>query len=171
MPSILEQLKAGANNFKLVNYPGTDQKIAIKILSQREMQESLFAAERLFKNEKIEINMLTAPAYQAEQATQILYRALRNPEKLDEALAPNITAFRQLLVKNEKDILVEEYEAFEKECDPKPNNMTEEEFDKLFQDLKKNAETTLSNIIDIHTLKKLMLSMVKDLQLSQTDKS
>jgi len=65
--------------------------------------------------------------------------------------------------------LVAEYLGFEGECSPSPENLSAEEFDKVFTALKKNATETLGNITSTSTLKKLVRTMVDQLQISQSD--
>ena len=159
MSNLLEILKAGSKNIKLVDYPGSTTKVALKILSQQDQQAATFATERHFKSEKIEVNLVTADEYEQEKATQILYRAIRDPQNLDEPIASTVTEFRKMLDRNEKKILIDDYLAFEAECNPSPENLSSEEFDKIFTDVKKNCVATVSNISSIHTLRKLLIIM------------
>jgi hypothetical protein len=157
MSNFLQKLKLGTNNVKMIDWPGTDTKVTLRILSQQQLQEALFDSERLFKVSKIETNLMTAQAYQEEESTQILYRSLRDPINLDEPIAPNITEFRKALTVNEKKILIDEYRSFDAECNPSPDNLSEEDFDRLVADLKKKPEETVSNILSLSIAKRLLL--------------
>ena len=110
-----EKFKAGKRNTKTIKFPGTDQDIIITVLSEAELQDAALATEKLFKFSGIEINPRTLDIYESEKTTQILYRALRDPED-SGPIASNIKEFRSLLTTDEKDILVEEYLSFKIEC-------------------------------------------------------
>jgi hypothetical protein len=168
MSDLLSKIKAGTDNVKLLDWPGSSQKVALRILSQRDFQDAIFSTERHFKAEKIEVNMVTAEEYDSEKATQILYRALRDPEHLTEPICPTVTAFRQTLTREEKAIILQEYVAFESECSPAPQNLSDEEFDKVFEDLKKNATTTLGSVTSLSLAKKLITTLVDQLVTLQT---
>jgi hypothetical protein len=141
MSDILAKLKQGTNHIKLSVFPGTTQAIAFKILSQQDLQDAAFATERLFTSSKIELNLASAQEYDEEKSTQILFRALRDPAKQDETVAPDITTFRKLLTREEKAVLIDEYLTFEKDCSPRSDTLSSEEFDKLVSDLKKKPDS------------------------------
>ena len=157
--SLLDTLKLGTKNCKMVKWPGTDTEIAMSILSQQQIQDAVFATERLFKGEKIEMNMGTADEYDSELSTQKLFRSIHDPKDMDKPVATTITEFRKALTREDRTVLIEEYLAFEKECSPSPDNLTNDEFDQLLSDLKKTPHETLGRITSISTLKKLLLIM------------
>lgn len=159
MSDLLQRLKQGSAATKMVMWPGTKQGVLMHVLSQQEHQDATFATERLFKSDKIDVNLVTANEYESEQVTQMLYRALRDPEKPQEPIASSITDFRRALTKDEKKYISDEYLAFESEISPSPDNLSNDEFDKLLSDLKKNASQTVGSISSTATLKKLLLTM------------
>ena len=168
MSDLLQRLKLGTSNRKLISWPGTNTQVMLRVLSQQEHQEAAFATERLFKNEKIEVNLITSSEYDNEMATQLLYRAMHDPEKPEEAIC-SIAEFRRSLSKEEKKSLIDEYQAFEKECSPSPEGLTDDEFAAILESLKKKPETTISGISSISLLKKLLLFTVSPPQNSQAD--
>ena len=155
---MIEKLKLGTANVKLIKWPGNDVTVAMHILSQSEIQESVFAAERLFKGSKIEMNFGTADEYESEIANQKLYRALRDPAE-DKPVADNIVEFKKSLTSGERKMLMEEYIAFEQECSPSPDNLSNDEFDKVLSDLKKKPLETIGTITSLAVAKKLLLTM------------
>jgi phage FluMu protein gp41 len=169
MSDLLNQLKLGTDNVKIIKFPGSSKDVALRIISQRDYQDAAFATERLFKSEKIEVSMVTAEEYEVEKAIQLLYRALRDPQNLDEPISPSITEFRKLLTREELRLLKDEYLGFESECSPSPENLSAEEFDKVFVALKKNSVETIGSITNMSTLKKLLLTMVDQLSNLPTD--
>jgi len=167
MSDLLNQLKLGTDNVKLIKWPGSSKEVALRIISQRDHQDSVFSTERLFKSEKIDVNMVTAEEYDSEKATQLLYRALRDPQKLDEPISTSIGEFRRLISREEKRMLIDEYMGFESECSPSPENLSAEEFDKVFTALKKNSAETIGSITSMSTLKKLLRTTADQLVSSQ----
>ncbi|TAN61362.1 hypothetical protein EPN18_06840 [bacterium] len=154
--SLLEKLKGGKRNTKVVKFPGTDDDVALVILSNHELQDSIFAAEGYFKAGDITVSATTLDAYEDERTTQILFRALRSPDNLREPFAATVTELRKSVTREEKDLLVKEYVAFEQECSPQFETLPDGDFDKLWEDLKKNPEAVL-NSLNFRTLKKLVL--------------
>ena len=159
MSDLLETLKLGTDHVKLINFPGTDKKVAIRILSTHDLQMATFATERLFKSEKIEVNMVSAAEYDAEKAIQILYLALKDPQNLDQSICKNVTEFRKALTKNERDILIDEYITFEKDCSSSLDMLSNEEFDRLVAEVKKKPETIQTNSLSTATLKRLITTL------------
>lgn len=160
MSSLIEKLKLGTDNTKLIKWPGSDTQVALRIISEQARMEASFATERLFKSEKIENNLMTADQYDTEKVIQILFRALRCPDDLDKPVFPSITEFRKALTREDMRLLIAEYTGFENECSPSPENLSDEDFDKIFREVKKNAATTTSNIGSMSTLRRLIITLV-----------
>jgi phage FluMu protein gp41 len=169
MSDLLQRLKLGTDNVKLIDWPGSETKVALRILSQQDLQDAAFSAERLFKTQKIETNLMTANDYEQEKVVQILYRALRDPEKLSEPIVSSISAFRSMVTSKEIDILSGHYVAFETECSPSPDKLSSDEFDKLLSEVKKTPDSAIGTITNIYTLRKLITSLVNQLSSSPTD--
>lgn len=163
MDNLLQRLKAGTSNYKLIDWPGSSEKIAIRILSQGQLQEAAFETERIFKTAKIDINMMTADEYTAEKSTQILFRALRNPTALDQPIG-SIIDFKQTLTLSEKEFLIEAYNAFEAECSPNPENLPAEKFEEILQAVKKNPSMINTSNYNTGLLKRLIMSLANPLQ-------
>lgn len=160
MDSLLERIKSGSKNHKLIYWPGNKEQVIIKVLSVQERQEAAFCTERLFKSEKIEPSFLTSDEYADENATQILFRALRDPKNMDAPITENISKFRALVTREEKTGLLNEYLAFENECAPSPDNLSNDEFDRIIESIKKNPELIFTDNYSIGMLKKLLHFMV-----------
>ena len=144
--SLLEKLKAGKNNVRNVRFPGSDGEVAIQILSSQEVQDSIFAAETLFKKAGVEVSASTLDAYEDERTTQILWRALRDPDQPKEPFAATVGELRKDLTQAEKSILAELYNGFERECSPDFVTMTDGEFEELFEVVKKNPDPLTSDL-------------------------
>lgn len=144
--SFLEKLKAGKRNVKMIKFPGTDKQVALQVLSSQELQDSVLATEKHFKGLEVEIGSLILDSYEDERATQMIFRALRDPEDHKKPLAADVRQLRDLLTKEEKGKLVEAYLEFERECSPDFRQMSDQEFEKLWDEVKKNPQTLSSDL-------------------------
>jgi hypothetical protein len=172
--SIIEKLKMGKSNVKVVDWPGLDgETIGITVLTEAETQEAQFAAERLFKDESIEVNAMTVGAYTSEANTQILFRALVNPQKKTkdgdyERIFSSVDQFRGLVRREAKEVLIDAYNAFEEECSPSPKKMSDEDLQALLDDAKKNSGMP-GNDLSFSTLRQLITFTVNLLLSLQRD--
>jgi len=162
--SLLEKLKAGTKNEKRVKFPGTETEVDIRLLSDSDLQAAHFAAERLFRKEDIGYHVGTVDAYESEKTTQILFRALEDPET-GKPVAANIDAMRKLITRDEKDFLVGEYAALEAECSPAVES--EAELAALVEDVKKNPDSA-GSVSSISMLRRLSTSLARELQSLRT---
>ncbi len=159
--NLLDKLKAGKKNVRKLNFPGTDEGVGLTVLTEAEVQQAIFAAERHFKDCGIEISSTTLGAYNAEVNIQLLALALVDPRKGDSPGRPYAPAFRSAdelrnnITREARDALVEEYNAFEDECSPSPLRMSVEAYETLFEDIKKNAGTP-GRDLSFRTLKGLI---------------
>ena len=135
---LLERLKAGTNNRKTIRFPGSDMDVTISVLSEAQRQEAHFETEQYFKRKSIETSMVTIDAYEAEKSLRMVYKALSDGE--GEPLARTIERFRGLLTVDEKNTLVDEYLAFEKDCSA-GYGLSEGEIDAILDDVKKKSHS------------------------------
>jgi hypothetical protein len=142
--SLIEKLKAGKKNTKVIKYPGTDEDVCMQILSNEDLQAAAFATEHHFKQAGIEVNQVTMDSYDDERTTQILFRVLREPADPKKGIAATVDELRRHITQEEKEVLVREFSEFRQECSPDFRGMSNEEFETLWKDLKKNPETLLS---------------------------
>lgn len=154
--NLLKRLKAGSKATKEIPWPGSDNEedlIRMRVLNDEDYLKATLAADKMIPN----VTMANVSRYNAELETQLLYRSLTDPET-GHTLG-TITEFRQLLSPEIKAILVDELDALHNENSPNVESMTDEDFDKLFEEVKKNAEKTVSSISSIHILRKLVKSL------------
>ena len=160
MSSLLKKMKLGSENRKTIKFPGTDQDIVIKILSDLEKQEAAVAAYNYMKINDMPYDVLaTSDIYEDELVSQCLWRACLNPENQYEKFATTVKEFKKITT-DEKSYLTNVYNNFEQECSPVVEDMTEDQFKSLVEDLKKNVKSTLSNISDMSTLKRVISFLV-----------
>lgn len=163
--SLLAKLKAGKENRKCVNFPGTETQIALHVLSEAQEQEAEFAATSLFQSSSIVIGHHNIDAYQSENTLQKLFLSCRNPDTGDR-IAENIAEFKKHLTTAERDLLVEAYNDLVQECNPSPQTMPQDDFDALVDEVKKKPQQTIGSISSISTLKRLALCMAEQLATS-----
>jgi hypothetical protein len=165
----LRVLLAGTDRAKLLKWPATDIDIEIRVLSDHDRQQSVFATERLFKTSHIEMNIGTGVEYDYEQSTQVLYRAISFPGKPERRVVATVEDFRKLMTYGIHKILDEEYVSFEKEQSPNLDRMTQEEFDILLQDLKKKPDSTLGKVTSLNIAKRLLHILVSQPEILPED--
>jgi hypothetical protein len=61
-----------------------------------------------------------------------------------------------MLTRDEKKLLADEYMSFERECSPSPDNLSNDEFDRLVEQVKKTPGETTGSITSISTLRRLV---------------
>lgn len=141
----IDTLKAGKHAVKVIDWPGTNKKIGITVLTDQEFSDAHFAVEQVFKKNGVEFSAATVDLYTSEQNTQILARALVHPENRHKNGDPvrffsSADELRELLAHQDvKAELNQEYKQWQNDCSPMLSEMTEEEFDRLFNDTKKNS--------------------------------
>jgi hypothetical protein len=157
---LLSKLKAGTSHTKEIVWPGTEEKVLIRLSSDNDHMQSVLATDQVFSDSKINIENLDA--YNSERETQLLFRVILDPETKKQ-LFKNITAFRDTITLDIKDTLATELDAFETECNPEIDYISEEDFDKLVTSVKKNVPNTVGNISSIGIAKKLITYLVNQL--------
>jgi hypothetical protein len=166
--SLLEKLKAGKRNTRIITWPGRTEKIMFQILTEQEVEEAQFEVERRFKSEGIEFSASTVDAYQAAQNTAFLARAIVDTEtgkrmfKSTDELA-QLPGFAAV-----KSIFIEEFNALDKECNPSLKTITEGEYQKLFTEVKKTPSTL--NFLNSTTLIGLVGYLASQPVTSPTDR-
>jgi hypothetical protein len=158
--NMLARLKKGTDNKKTIAFPGTHEEVVVSVLSEGARQDAQFATEQHFKRKDIDVSMSTVDAYEAEKTLQMLYRALSDQE--GNPLARTVDEFRNRITVDEKDRLVEEYLAFEKECSPDPETMSEAELEALIEEIKKKPEM-IGSFSNIGTARQLISCLVNRL--------
>jgi hypothetical protein len=161
MTTLLEKLKASGYHKKETKWPGTDNIIHLRVLNENDYLQASLSTDKLFSDTQIAIQNIDK--YNAELETQYLFRAIEDPETCKQ-LFSNITDFRGLLTPEVKEILADELDSLHEEFSPDPMKMDQEEFDKLLNDVKKNAKETVGNVSNIFIARKLIIYLAKPLE-------
>lgn len=147
---LLQKIKSGSQVTKEIPWPGDDAIIKMRILNDNDYLQATLAADKLLPK----VSVANVNRYNAELETQLLHKSITDPETGRNL--GNISEFRQLLTPEIKSVLIDELDALHTEHSPDPNTLSEEEFDKLFLEIKKNATKTVGSVSNIHTLRKLV---------------
>jgi hypothetical protein len=129
----LQKLKQGKNNHKIVNFPGTEERVALAILTSLEIQEARLKAQDYIKEKGIEDEDLK----ELEIQKRIVYKALRDKDDIKKALASNFEEFENTLDNPEIQYLFVEYTLLTQETSPFLNAVSEENFELLKKTLEK----------------------------------
>jgi hypothetical protein len=157
--SRLAALKAGTNNRKTVKFPGTDQDVVMRVLSNAEVQEAEFGTEKHFRQQGIQYYEATVEAYEKEKTVRMLHSALRDPEDETKTFAASVAELRAMTTQAEKDALVMELNDFMAECSPDMEALSEEEFGEIVEMVKKRPEETVSSLSSMSLLRRLAISL------------
>lgn len=151
----LQKLKQGKNNNKIVDFPGTEEKVALVILTSVEIQEARLAASDYVKSREITDEDLI----ELENQKRIVYRALREKDNLSKKLADTYDEFVSTLDNQEIQYLFVEYTLLTQETSPFLNAVNEETFEQLKKTLEKIKLNDL-NGMSLVALRNFLLSLV-----------
>ncbi|GAB6086475.1 hypothetical protein [Alkaliphilus crotonatoxidans] len=128
--SKLAMLREGIPNHRIVNYPGTDLKVAVVALSSREIIEAREGAMKYLKNKQVDLNTadLVLNLY-------ILQLAMRNPESLKEPFISSIEELEELSTPLEIYELHQIYLEVQNEMKSDLQMMTTDDFEALKKQL------------------------------------
>ncbi len=154
---LLERLKAGKRNRREIAFPGIEgARVMLQVLSNQETQEAIIASEYYMTRIKIAVTPSSIDFYTDVRSSEILWRALRDPEDPTRPVAISADELRRQITMAEKEALIAAYQDLEKESSPNFTAMKAEDFQTLWDDLKKNA-TILSSSLSIGTLRGLVI--------------
>lgn len=125
--SILQKIKSGKNNYKLVDFPGTDEKIAIVILSSSQTEICKLKTE-----EYIVKHIITDETYKDMVLQRHLsYEFMRDKDDRNKKVVDNVDEVGELLDISELAYMVTQYNLFSQENSPFLNAVNTEQFEAL----------------------------------------
>ena len=151
----LQRLKQGKKNNKLVNFPGTEEKVALVILPSNELSDAAIKAEDYIKSRNITDDNDKNIVNQA----QVVYRALRDKDDVNKKLADSFDEFFSTLDYTEIQYFMVEYSLLTTESSPFLNAVNEETFDTLKKTLEKIQLSDLSGP-SLIALRNFLLTLV-----------
>jgi len=152
--SLLDKIKNGKKNYKVIQFPNTEEKVAIVLLSSEDFIDAKVKTEQ-YCNEK----GITDDTYiEIEHQIQIVYKALRDKDDISKKLADSIDEIRSLRV-DEISYIMTEYNQFQMEVSPLLNAINEEQFEELKKTLGKMSWKDL-NGESLLALRNFLMSLV-----------
>lgn len=156
---LIDKIKAGSQATKEIDWPGSENKIRIRLCNENDFLIASQETDKLFEGTRIAAE--NVDQYSAEKETQLLFRAIQDPAT-GKQLFTNITDFRTVLTPEIKNILGETLDALHEEYSPDLDTISDSDFDKLVEGVKKNADI-IDDVSNIYTLRKLSRFLVSQL--------
>jgi hypothetical protein len=157
--SLLDRIKAGTAVRGDAEWPGIeDGSVKMRLCTENDNLQATIATDKIFSDIKIGIE--NVDSYNAERETQLLCKSIEDPETKKQ-LYKNITDFRSVLTVDAKNYFADKLDELHEKYSPSPSTISDEEFDKLVLDVKKNTDEAISELSDINTLKRLALFLAK----------
>ena len=156
MNDLLTRLKAGRAAIGTVTVD--DVTFGLRLLTEQDYLESQIATDTAMREAGLELSISTSEAFESEKASQLLARALIDPES-NAPVAPTAKALREVMSRDQKGVLIEAYLAHEKAYSPSERTLSEEEFSALLEEVKKTPEMTLSADLSTASLKRLITAL------------
>ncbi|WP_334158715.1 hypothetical protein [Oryzomicrobium sp.] len=157
MSDLLARLKAGRSALRRVTVGNVE--LGLRVLSEQDYLDAGLAAQAAMDQRKLELTVATADLFEDEKASQLLQRAVVDPDT-GNPVAASAQALRDALSRSERSYLVEAYLEHEKQFSPSEAALGEAAFAELLEAVKKTPEKALSNVSSTATLKRLITTLV-----------
>jgi hypothetical protein len=144
--AMLEKLRKGVKNERLINFPGSDTPMLLVPLYCSQQDAALAFAYEHYKKLGIEVNAMNSLDFYAEINLQGLALALRDADDREKKLFDSADELRSLITHEERVALIEEYLALIAECNPRPESLSSEEYSEIESHIKKKDLSRLSGI-------------------------
>ncbi len=131
----------------------------LRVLTEQDYLEAGFATDAALKAAGVELSVATADLFEDEKASQLLARALVDPNSL-QPVAASARELRQALTRNDRAWLADRYLEHEKQFSPSERTLSADELSALVDEVKKNPATPRLNDSSIATLKRLITALV-----------
>ena len=135
MSDLLSRLKAGRAVTK--TFPLGDLTLGLRLLVESDYQAAGWAANDLLAQHDTELTTANADLFESEKATQLMLRFLVDPAT-GKPLFSSADEVRNTLSREERNAVGAAYYDFEREYSPSERTMSEAEFGRLLDDVKKN---------------------------------
>ena len=156
MSDLLTRLKAGRAFTK--TFPLGDLTLGLRLLVETDYQAAGWAANDLLAQHDAELTTANAELFESEKATQLILRFLVDPGT-GKPLFSSADEVRNTLSREERNAVGAAYYDFEREYSPSERTMSEAEFGRLLDDVKKKPDPLALNGLSGALLRKLVLSL------------
>lgn len=152
--SLLQRLKENSPK-KVLKWPGSEESITLSLITQQKLSTASLRASDIFK--EISIGYHNMDDFKEEKLIQALHMCVNDSENKSFC---TIQEFKKLVTPEILEWLDNEHCILEDEYSPNIDKMSDSEFDKLIEDLKKKPEETLLDLSSIYILRKACLFLV-----------
>jgi hypothetical protein len=156
MSDLLAKLKAGRAVTK--TFPLGELTLVLRLLVESDYQAAGWAANDLLAQHDTELTTANADLFESEKFTQLMLRFLVDPAT-GKPLFSSADEVRNTLSREERNAVGAAYYDFEREYSPSERTMSEAEFGRLLDDVKKKPDPLALNGLSGALLKKLVLSL------------
>lgn len=156
MSDLLSRLKAGRDFTK--TFPLGELTLGLRLLVESDYQAAGWAANALLVQHDTELTTANADLFESEKATQLMLRFLIDPAT-GKPLFSSAEEVRSTLSREERNAVGAAYYDFEREYSPSERTMSEAEFGRLLDDVKKKRDPLALNGLSGALLKRLVLSL------------
>lgn len=144
----LAAIAAGKRQFKDALFPGLEIPVKFAVLSCTETQECYAAALQRFGELNMEVTPYTVEPFTDELATQVLYRAVREPGEehgplYEKRVAADAADLRDSTTVDQRAAAFQAYRDFQHQVDPDPANLSDEELNEILELVKKKDRAAL----------------------------
>jgi len=157
---LLERLKAGRDALAPVTINGVE--IGLRILTERDYQVAHMAADAMLNKHDTEFSLATADAFETEKTVQLIALAAVDPQTR-KPVFPDANAAREVLMREDKDIIAEKYLEHERQFSPSGRTLSEAEFAELVEEVKKNPVTPRLSALSGDMLRRLITTLASQL--------
>lgn len=153
MSQLLERLKAGRSAVAKETLNGVS--LGLRVLSEQDYLEAGLATESAMKDAGVEFSVSTSDLFEAEKSSQLLLRAMIDPES-GKPVASSATELREALSRNDVAVLIDAYLDHEKSISPSERNMTEADLLGILEEVKKTPQKATLSGLSSAMLKRLI---------------
>jgi uncharacterized protein (UPF0276 family) len=154
--NLLAQLKASGGSIVTVELNGIS--VGLRILTDQDYLDADIAMLAFMKKVGVHFSTESAEAFEHEKSTQLLFRALVDPDS-GEHVAKKIDEIRESISRDQKAYLIAQYLEHERQCSPREETMSDEDFVALLETVKKKPVATSLSGLNTVSLIRLILSL------------
>ena len=152
----ITKLMRGSDSRRSIDWPGSDKKICIRVLSEHDYIEAEEYCDSIYAKDR-PVNLGNVDERNALRDTYCMYLAIVDDKGIK--IFPDFTTFTDYCTPEVRAVLIAAQNEWQAECAPAIDRMTDDQMDDLLNSIKKNIETVRS-ITDSRLLRRLIISMV-----------
>jgi hypothetical protein len=155
----ITKIKNGITNCKLTTWPGSDQDIYLRILSEMDSLRAEQYCDGAYRERSLSLGNIDER--NALKDSYCLYLAIVDGD--GRRVFDDFDVFCSCISSEIRKSLIDQQNSFQAECSPKIAEMSDKEVDALIEDIKKNSQIVL-NISDMYVLRRLIITLAGRLQ-------